>query len=158
MVTSGLDGQLKVWDIRNFKDEPVFAYHTPTPPASLDFSQRGLLSVGHGPHIQLWRKPHITRQQAPYLSHLVAGSTVRECRFAPFEDVLGIGHAKGFSSILVPGAGEPNFDSLEANPFQTAKQRQESEVKALLEKIPSDLITLDPNAILRVDRASEEVK
>ena len=41
-----------------------------------------------------------------------------DIKFIPYEDVLGIGHDMGYSSILVPGAGIANFDTFEANPFE----------------------------------------
>ncbi|XP_068695777.1 uncharacterized protein [Montipora foliosa] len=154
MATSGLDGQMKIWDVRTFKQ--LQAYYTPTPASCLSISQRGLLAVGHGPNIQIWRDAFTQKQKSPYMTHFFPSSTVHGMQFCPFEDVLGVGHSQGFGSLLIPGAGEPNFDALEANPYQTKRQRQEFEVKALLEKIQPELITLNPMDIVRVNRPSKK--
>jgi len=154
MVTSGLDGYMKVWDVRNYK--PVFEYTNPTPATTLTISQKGLLAVGYGPHTQVWTNAFREKQKSPYLNHLIPGSTVTDLQFCPFEDVLGIGHGKGFTSILVPGSGEANIDALEVNPFQSKKQRAEAEVKHLLEKIQPELISLDPDMVGKVRKTDKE--
>ncbi len=109
-----------------------------------------MTAVAFGPRVEVWQDMHGIKQAAPYLTHLVGGAVMEQVRFAPYEDVLGLGHSKGFSSMLVPGAGEPNYDAFEANPYETKRQRQEAEVHQLLEKIQPDLITLNPNDILSV--------
>lgn len=85
-------------------------------------------------------------------------SAVSRIHFLPFEDVLGISHATGYSSIIVPGSGEPNFDAFEANPFETKKQRQEAEVHNLLQKLHPNTISLKVNTIGMIDDAAPEVK
>jgi len=72
----------------------------------------------------------------------------------PFEDVMGLGLSKGFSSIIVPGSGDPNYDTFENNPFESKKQQRESLVHKLLDKLPPETITVDPNLIGTVDQAS----
>lgn len=97
-----------------------------------------------------FRNPTSDETKYAYLRH-VMNNTIGNFQFCPHEDVLGVATEKGFTSLLVPGAGEANFDALEVNPYQTKQQRREAEVKALLEKIPYDLINLDQGVIAQVD-------
>ena len=154
LATAGRDGTLKVWDVRAFR--PLHSYQTPRPVTSLDISDRGLLAAAHGPSVQVFKDGLATRASAPYVTHMLPGRLCENVRFAPFEDVLGVGHSAGYTSMLVPGAGEPNFDAREANPYETAKQRRESEVVALLEKLPPETISLNPEFVNTVDRAQKE--
>lgn len=58
----------------------------------------------------------------------------------------------------MPGAGEPNFDSFVANPYENKKQRQEAEVHLLLDKLQPSMIMLDPEAVGGVMRPPHEVQ
>jgi len=48
---SGVDNQIKVWDIRMMR--PLHAYFSYSPAKSLEISQRGLLAVGYGRKVQV---------------------------------------------------------------------------------------------------------
>lgn len=56
------------------------------------------------------------------------------------QDVLAVGHSGGVSTMLVPGAGEPHYDSRVADPFQGRKARREQEVAHLMDKLQPDMI------------------
>lgn len=157
MATSGLDHQLKIFDLRG-TFQPLSARTLPQGAGHLAFSQRGLLAAGMGDVVNIWAglgKATLPSLEQPYLTHHLSGH-VHGLQFCPFEDVLGVGHSGGITSMLVPGAAEPNFDGLESNPYRSKKQRQEWEVKALLEKVPAELICLDPRALAEVDVISVE--
>ncbi|KAF2138643.1 uncharacterized protein K452DRAFT_328481 [Aplosporella prunicola CBS 121167] len=166
MVTSGQDAKMAVWDIRMFR--PVHDYFLRQPGASVAISDRNLTAVGWGTQLSIWKDlfskslsdQEIAQQkvQAPYMAWGGEGQHVARARWCPYEDVLGVGHDKGFSSLLVPGAGEPNFDALVANPYETTKQRQEAEVHSLLQKLKPEMISLDPNFVGNIDLASAETR
>ncbi|EOD52482.1 putative small nucleolar ribonucleoprotein complex subunit protein [Neofusicoccum parvum UCRNP2] len=162
MVSAGQDSKMSVWDIRMFKE--VNNYFLRQPGSSLAISDRGLTAVGWGTQVSMWRglfdKAVEDQQkvQSPYMAWGGEGNTIERVRWCPFEDILGVSHNKGFSSILVPGAGEANFDALEANPYETTKQRQEAEVRGLLNKLQPEMISLNPNFIGDVDLATAETR
>ena len=158
MVSTGADLKMSVWDIRQFRE--VNSYFLRRPGSSVNVSDRDLTAIAWGTQVSVWKGlfnravEDQEKVQSPYMSWGGEGKRIERVRWCPFEDVLGISHDKGFDSIIVPGAGEPNFDALEINPYETTKQRQENEVKLLLNKIQPEMISLNPDYVGRLDLAS----
>ncbi|PPR07178.1 hypothetical protein CVT26_012607 [Gymnopilus dilepis] len=154
MASAGRDGTVKVWDCRNWKGAVrEWGVRGAGGDPEVEWSQRGYLSVASGGSVNIYNPPaihtpfHIRTPPPLYMTHPIPHRPLTSLRFAPFHDILTIGHGAGLSNILVPGSGEPNFDSREADPYENRKARSEREVKGLLEKIQPDLITLDPEFI-----------
>lgn len=148
-ATTSIDKTVRIWDMRNdFKClKQHNLYHVPE---SVDFSQLGLLAVATGKFVNVYKNSCKSGQELePYLKHNVE-HVVSDLYFCNYEDVLGVGHQGGFTSLLVPGSGEPNFDSHESNPFMSKTQQREMEVKMLLDKIPHDMISLNPSKLAEV--------
>ncbi|TGZ84381.1 small nucleolar ribonucleo protein complex subunit [Ascodesmis nigricans] len=146
MASAGSDGRMNIFDIRNtFKE--VHSYFTPTPATCVSISDTGLLGVGWGGHTTVWKDSLRTKATSPYMTHHEPGRTINHLTFCPFEDILGTSHNAGFTSLIVPGSGEANFDALEANPYATKKERQHQEVRQLLEKLRPEMISLDPDFV-----------
>ena len=101
--------------------------------------------------------PGAHRRTAPGLSQPRPHVAPHMTAAAWLQDVLGVGHAGGVSTMLVPGAGEPNYDSRVADPFQGRKARREQEVHRLLDKLQPDMIVMDPSTIGQVGAVGDQL-
>ncbi|XP_037933531.1 WD repeat-containing protein 46 [Teleopsis dalmanni] len=157
IVTAGLDRKVKVWDIRILK-YPLVTYNLHLPAKQVEVSQKDVLAFSMRNSCEIYKHLILSENSnTPYL-RVRCGGYVHSMRFCPYEDILGIATEKGFQSLLTPGSGEPNFDAVEDNPFQTKSQLREHEVHSILDKIPAQLITLDPNDIVNVNIPSLQEK
>ncbi|RKP40073.1 WD40-repeat-containing domain protein [Dimargaris cristalligena] len=143
MATAGADHMVRFFDIRTYGC--LGQLRSKETPHCLTISQRQLVALGAGEVVSVWKDVFKSEQTEPYMEHHSPRSAVESLRFCPYEDVLGVGHHGGFSSLVIPGSGEANLDSSTANPLSTNKQRRELVVRQLLDKIQPDMIALDPN-------------
>ena len=87
LVTSAMDARMKVvtspvcvcvcvlycsvcrqvWDLRTY--QPLHTYTMQRPIVCMDISGRGLLAVGCGQIVEVWRDAFSQKQRAPYLTH-----------------------------------------------------------------------------------------
>ncbi|WVR04965.1 hypothetical protein IAU60_001977 [Kwoniella sp. DSM 27419] len=152
VATSGMDGVVKLWDGRMWGKE-VRSWGVRNQITSLGYSGMGMLSVGGKSGVTVYRdlQTDTYRTPTPYLTLPLPSLTASSVKFCPFDDLLCVGHDKGISSLLVPGSGEANFDSAEADVYETYSRRREREVRGVLEKIRPELITLDTDFLGKVN-------
>ncbi|EAN31321.1 BING4CT (NUC141) domain protein [Theileria parva strain Muguga] len=159
MVSSGIDGYWKVWDLRKYKDAVVSQFIGSNPPTCITSSQTGVLSLNFGCRLEFYNnvfdgsiKPNL------YLKHQFNSQEIKSVAFQPYEDVCAVGTSFGLSNLIIPGSGLSNFDSLEQNPYETGKIRKDREVQRLLEKLPPDSITLTMQPIGSYSRDLSQAK
>ena len=103
MATASMDRSLRIWDVRN-SHKCLKEFVLPGGAAgSIQFSDRKVLgAIVGGDTVEFYKDVCTKNPEHPYMKHKVQRK-ITDLHFAPFEDVVGIGHAGGFSSILVPG-------------------------------------------------------
>lgn len=107
------------------KFESVNHYHYfGTAPSSISTSQTGLVGIGFGPHVQIWKdvqRDAEMKPKLPYMKHEMNGCMVESLKFRSYEDFCVIGSTKGIHSIVVPGSCLANYDSHSADPYETKR-------------------------------------
>lgn len=137
MITAGIDNKVKVFDIRSTY-KPLKTIPTKTNIHFTAISQKGILAMGYSNKVAILKD-----FDRVYMKHNVP-SPISSLEFCNHEDILSIGHENGISSIVVPGSGDPAYDTGEVSPFMSKRERQDLEVKKLLDKIPADMISIKP--------------
>mmetsp|Transcript_44356 Transcript_44356/g.96501 ORF Transcript_44356/g.96501 Transcript_44356/m.96501 type:complete len:523 (+) Transcript_44356:71-1639(+) len=149
MATSSVDGRWRLWDLR-MMDRVSSSGTFGGAVCSMSFSQTGLLSVCNSHTVRVFRNLNQSEPEL-YLKHRIIGEDIVSAQFRPFEDFCILGRSGGISTLVVPGAGKAHFDSFADNPFATKGQKRENIVKSVLDKIPADMISIDPDMIGKID-------
>ncbi|KAL7719561.1 WD repeat-containing protein [Entamoeba marina] len=148
LASFGSDQALKITDLRMMKENTDLTKSHMGKVTCLDYSQRGLLAVGKSNVVEIYNEnmQKIT-VQTPGLKHQ---DIITSVEFCPYEDFLVAGRYNGVSTIPIPGSGSMEIDTYENNIYESKKSFKEAEVKKLLEKIPADMITLNPKILANV--------
>lgn len=136
MLTAAIDGEYSLFDIRSVY-KPLRTINTNVPIQRFTLSQNRVAVLGSG------RSAMLFQDLTTPLGSLATPGNIETLAFCPHEDIMSIGHASGVTSYIVPGCGDPRYDSSEITPFMSKTQRKSKEVQRLLDKIPYDLISHD---------------
>nr|XP_013180882.1 unnamed protein product [Papilio xuthus] len=158
LYTTGVDASVNVWDIRNtyasVNSSKLFNAVSCT-----SLSQNGILAVSSKNNIKIYKDlEKKSSEDYLYLAHKEPGSRITSLCFRDYEDILTVGHMSGLNNLIVPGSGDPTYDSYESCPFDSKDQKREKEVKRLLDKIPYQLITYEQKLIAEEEKKEEPLK
>ncbi len=148
MATCGMDGTIKVWDTRMLGKGPVANGKLVDQLLICNTLNVGSLALLGAPTSRSTTLMH--HSELHHLDH--TSPKVSPLRTAPSQVLPLRGRSRCCALWwvhfpLVPGAGEPNFDSSELDPFETRTARREREVHQLLDKISPDLISIDQSIL-----------
>ncbi|CAD8184620.1 unnamed protein product [Paramecium pentaurelia] len=150
LITSGSEGTIKVWDLRTQKLQSQIGVNA----TNLALSDKGVLAAGRGTDIVMWKNCLIGDLKTPYLRYK-ASSMICDIDFIKHEDYLSMSTFDSYEQTVVPESGEPFFDTYEQPDLQNKKQRLETNVKQLIEKLPPESISLQSYRIGTIDRTSK---
>ncbi|KAH9386796.1 U3 small nucleolar RNA-associated protein 7 [Nematocida major] len=128
--------ELKKWDIRNMFS-PMEETTMPSLISEMALSQTGKLAVAQRSHVLVHNQ-----YLAPEIQHYTGREMAASLAYMPYEDVLTLGTGAGIENVIIPGAGLEVYRRHET-PRASKKDRQDMEVRRILEKIPADMISLD---------------
>merc|ERR1712217_614502 len=142
LVTTGIDQQLKMWDIRTLN--PLYQYVSKDPITCTDISDKGLLAVGYGRRIEVWNQLINCKEQSKYSNHVIADGSLKKLVFHPYEDTLVLCHSAGIATIKMPDTAKKSPTALLGNNFIKKKDIISS---FSLNKLQPDMISLNPEHI-----------
>ncbi|OEH75268.1 bing4ct domain-containing protein [Cyclospora cayetanensis] len=117
MITAGVDGKWKLWDLRKYEAAQSFSYFG-APPSSVAISQTGLVALGFGSHLQVWKDVLSQKKASLYMTHEAPGevrapdsSRLHGVRGELWEGARrrgegGLGQVEGCSGRRESGCGE----------------------------------------------------
>lgn len=154
LASASIDGNICFTDLRMMTEDTSLRMTGYKNVSSLSYSQRGLLAVSYANTVEIFDDSHnkvIVQHPGESRQDIVTST-----EFCPYEDFIAVGRYNGVSTVPIPGSGSSVIDTYENNIYETTKSFSEAEVQKLLEKIPADMITLNPSLLGGVVKEGEK--
>ncbi|KAI5191700.1 U3 small nucleolar RNA-associated protein 7 [Nematocida minor] len=128
--------EIKTWDNRNMY-APLHEITLPSLVSEMGLSQTGKLAVAQKGSVIVYNE-----HMKPQIQHHIGREVAHSLAYRPYEDILTVGTGIGIENVIIPGAGLETYRRNE-NPTVSKKEKRNSEVRRILEKIPADMIALE---------------